>query len=51
MKFFYSAVRNRWLDLVYPTEREATETMKAVGSKPRTRQIRKYLGIMVGRYT
>ena len=34
---FYSDARNRWLDLVYPTEREATETMKAVGGKPRTR--------------
>jgi Mg2+ and Co2+ transporter CorA len=37
---FYSDARNRWLDLVYPTEREATETMKAVGAKPRTRQVR-----------
>lgn len=34
---FYSDVRNRWLDLVYPTEREATETMKAVEGNPRTR--------------
>ena len=34
---FYSDARNRWLDLVYPTEREATETMKAVGTNPSTR--------------